>query len=285
MKTGVSSYSFHKLLEKGTLKLDEIPAIAAKMGFDAVEFVDFEMPQDNVLEYAAMLKKRCQEAGVTIACYAVGGNMLADDFEASIAQYKAHVDVAAAMGAPLLRHDLAHGPVPERGIRTYEDALPILVKGVRAVADYAQSKGIRTTTENHGYFSQDSQRVEKLVSAVAHPNFGLLVDMGNFMCADESSDVSVGRVASLAFHVHAKDFFFKKGMPIKGQGWFNTRGGNSLRGTILGHGVVPVAQCLGILKRAGYDGIVSVEFEGLEPVMEAVEMSAQNLKDAIASLD
>ena len=58
-----------------------------------------------------------------------------------------------------------------------------------------------------------------------------------------------------------------------------------MRGTILGHGVVPVAQCLGILKRAGYDGIVSVEFEGLEPVMEAVEMSAQNLKDAIASLD
>lgn len=284
MKIGVSAYSFHKLLTQGTLKLEEVPAIAAKMGYDAVEFVDFEMPEEGVMEYAAKLRACCEEAGIEVACYAVGGNMLAEDYDAAIAQYKAHVDVAAVLGAPILRHDLAHGPVPARGIRTYEDALPILAKGVREVADYAQTKGIRTTTENHGYFSQDSIRVERLVSAVGHPNFGLLVDIGNFMCADEVSDVAVGRVAALAYHVHAKDFFFKKGMPVKGQGWFNTRGGNSLRGTILGHGVVPLAQCLGTLKRAGYDGTVSVEFEGMEDVLEAVAMCRENLKAAIDSL-
>ena len=151
MKTGVSSYSFHKLLEKGTLKLDEIPALLPKWA-RCRGVCRLRNAAGQRIGICCHAEKRCQEAGVTIACYAVGGNMLADDFEASIAQYKAHVDVAAAMGAPLLRHDLAHGPVPERGIRTYEDALPILVKGVRAVADYAQSKGIRTTTENHGYF-------------------------------------------------------------------------------------------------------------------------------------
>ena len=30
--------------------------------------------------------------------------------------------------------------------------------------------------ENHGYFAQDSDRVEKLINAVDHPNFGLLLD-------------------------------------------------------------------------------------------------------------
>ena len=60
--------------------------------------------------------------------------------------------------------------------------------------------------ENHGFFAQDSDRVEKLVTGVANPNFGLLVDMGNFACADDPSDKAVGRVAKYAKHVHAKDF-------------------------------------------------------------------------------
>ncbi len=33
-----------------------------------------------------------------------------------------------------------------------------------------------------------------------------------------------------------------------GKGWFGTRGGAFLRGTVIGHGVVPVEACLRILK-------------------------------------
>jgi sugar phosphate isomerase/epimerase len=136
--------------------------------------------------------------------------------------------------------------------------------------------------ENHGYFAQDSQRVEKLVTAVGNPNFGLLIDIGNFMCADEVSEIAVGRVASLAAHVHVKDFLFREGnSPVQGQGWFPTRAGNLLRGTVLGHGVVRVKQCLDILKKAGYDGAVSVEFEGVEDCLKAIEWSLANLEEYI----
>ena len=51
MKIGVSAYSFHKLLTQGVMKLEEVPAAAAKMGYDAVEFVDFEMPAEGVMAY------------------------------------------------------------------------------------------------------------------------------------------------------------------------------------------------------------------------------------------
>ena len=78
--------------------------------------------------------------------------------------------------------------------------------------------------------------------------------------------------APYAFHVHAKDFLFKPGNQIDpGDGWFKSRGGHYLRGTIVGHGVVPVAQCAAMLKKAGYDGFLSLEFEGMEDNLTALK--------------
>ena len=99
---------------------------------------------------------------------------------------------------------------------------------------------------------QDSERVEYVMNLVNHPNYGWLVDVGNFMCADEDPQHAVGVAAPYAFHVHVKDFLLKKGMEDKPEGhWITTRGGSYLRGTVIGHGVVPVRPCLNILKNAG----------------------------------
>ena len=70
--------------------------------------------------------------------------------------------------------------------------------------------------------------------------------------------------------------------PDPGGGWFPTRAGNRLRGAVLGHGEVPVAQCLGILKRAGYNGIVSLEFEGIEEPVRGITLGLANLRRAAA---
>ena len=145
--------------------------------------------------------------------------------------------------------------------------------------------GLRTMVENHGYFCQDSDRLEQLVSAVKHPNFGALVDMGNFLCADDDPVRAVGRLAAAAFHVHAKDFHIKSGQwPNPGTGWFQSRGGNYLRGAIIGHGDVPVPQCLRILQRAGYAGAVSIEFEGMEEPLTGIAIGLENLRRFVAAL-
>ena len=163
-----------------------------------------------------------------------------------------------------------YGP-DKKHSRGYDNALPIIAKGVREVTAYAEQKGVRTMTENHGYFSQDAARVEKLINTVAHDNFGALVDMGNFMCADEDPSLSVSIMAPYAFHVHAKDFHFKSGMDVNpGEGWFVTRGGNYLRGSIIGHGDVPVAEAVKLIRKSGYDGVLSLEFEGAEENLPAL---------------
>ena len=59
------------------------------------------------------------------------------------------------------------------------------------------------------------------------------------------------------------------------------RGCNCLKGTTVGQGIVPVAQCLAILKRAGFDGFVDVEFEGTEDCATALSEGLAFLRTII----
>jgi sugar phosphate isomerase/epimerase len=199
--------------------------------------------------------------------------------EEEVAKTKKKVDIAALLGAKLMRHDAASGKFIEgREYRGFDSVVERLADGCRQITEYAAAKGIRTAVENHGFFAQDSDRVEKLVNTVAHPNFGLQVDMGNFLCADENPVTAVSRCAPYAFNAHAKDFLFKSGQEDLPEGFFQTRGGNYIRGTVVGHGVVPVKQCVAILKRAGYDGYLTLEFEGMERNEDALKIGARYLR-------
>ena len=89
----------------------------------------------------------------------------------------------------------------------------------------------------------------------------------------------MGRLAPYAFHVHAKDFHKKSGnAPFFCDGFFKTRGGTYLRGAIIGHGDVPVYQCLSTLVANGYDGYVTVEFEGMEDPATGTTYGLNTLK-------
>ena len=102
--------------------------------------------------------------------------------------------------------------------------------------------------------------------------------MGNFLCADEDPALAVARLTPYVSHVHAKDFHVKPGTAANpGEGWFCSRGGNYLRGAIVGHGNVPVLQCLRVIKSSGYDGVLSIEFEGLEEPLTGIAMGRENL--------
>ncbi|MCB0065184.1 MAG: sugar phosphate isomerase/epimerase [Caldilineaceae bacterium] len=285
MKIGVSSYSFIRLVKSGQMDQKAVIAKAKEIGFDVIEFSQIVVPDGKTLpEYAAELRTEADRIGIDIVNYTVSGTDFLKgsngDLQAEIARTKEIVDIAAILGVPSMRHDVSSGwPVSHDGPKSFDAALPRLAEGCRAVAEYAAGKGIKSTTENHGWFCQESTRVEKLVTAVDHPNFGVLIDMGNFLCADEDPTVAVSRLMPYAFHCHAKDFHVKSGNePAPGKGWFGTRGGNYLRGAIIGHGNVPVLQCIRIMQRDGYDGVLSIEYEGIEDVLMGVEIGHDNLR-------
>ena len=125
--------------------------------------------------------------------------------------------------------------------------------------------------------------MKKLIDTVGNPNYGWLIDIGNFVCADEPNVSAVKTAAPSAFHVHAKDFLIKEADAINpGNGWFRSRGGRYLRGTVVGHGVVPVKECLDVIRASGYTGIVSLEFEGMEENLPAVAGGLEFLRRVTA---
>lgn len=288
MKIGVSSYSYSRLVSNGTMKQIDVIQAAKDAGFDVIEFSTINVPEGKTLpEFAAELRAESDRVGIPIANYTIGADFIGGsngNLDAEIERVKGEVDVAAILGAPGMRHDITYSlKNDDPSLRTFEAALPRLAAGTRAVTEYAASKGIRTMTENHGFISQDSLRVEKLVSAVAHPNFGVLIDFGNFFCADEDSAIAVGRLAPFAFHAHAKDFHFKPGEGFNpGEGYFMSRAGNFIRGAIIGHGNVPLLQSIRALKRTGYDGVLSVEFEGMEDPLQGIRIGGENLRKLVA---
>ena len=110
---------------------------------------------------------------------------------------------------------------------------------------------------------------------MAHDNYGLLVDVGNFVCADEDNVTAVSRVAPYAVHVHAKDMY-KSTEPKPGYG--RTRGANYFAGAAVGEGDCNVGKCIQIIKNTGYDGYYSIEFEGAEDCYAAIARGYENLK-------
>lgn len=276
MKIGVSSYSFSKYMNQTKADYFTICDLAKKMGYDVIEFIDLSLevqPAESLTKLAKAIHRHCEEIDLPIAAYTVNADFLRPNEVQTVME---KVDIAETLGAKVLRHD-ASWSLPE--CMDWRQLIDQIAPDIRRVTEYAAEKGIRTCTENHGYVLQDAERVETLIRTVNHPNYGWLVDMGNFLCADDLPVHAVPIAAPYAFHVHVKDFLYKPAdAENPGQGWFPSRNGSYLRGTVAGHGVVPIRRCLEILKKAGYDGVVSYEFEGMEENLSALEAALAFLR-------
>lgn len=281
MKLGVSSYSFSKYMEASGANYLDICNEAKRIGYEGIEFIDLSLDVQkagSLEELAENIRAHCKKIGLEIVAYTVGADFLNRGPE-EVDRIKRQVDIAELLGAKVLRHD-ATWSLPE-GV-TWREAIEKIKAPIREVATYAQDKGIRTCTENHGYILQDSGRVEELLRAVDHPNYGWLIDIGNFLCVDEPALHAVPLAAPYGVHVHAKDFLYRPAWEKNpGKGWFDTRNGSHLRGTVAGHGVVPIAWCLDTLRKSGYVGWVSYEFEGMEDCLAAIEAAYEYLKPLV----
>lgn len=288
MKIGVSSYSFNRYLKDRMGNYDDILRISKEIGFDGVEFIGLVNESwgqtGDAIEMAKGIRKTADELGLEIPAYTVGANLLSDDPEGEVKKLFDALDVAKVLGAGVLRHDASFALKKLPGY-TWESGIREMVPMIRRIADKAASLGIRTCSENHGMIYQDAVRVEELIRRVDHENYGWLVDIGNFVVTDGDPLESVKRAAPYAFHVHAKDFILKSKEDVPTPvGFARSRGGNLWRGTVLGHGAIPVLACLTELKKSGYDGWVSLEFEGIEDNLTALKNGFAYLRACVDAL-
>jgi sugar phosphate isomerase/epimerase len=284
MKIGVSSYSYWNPIHEGKLDLFGAIKHAAKVGFEGIEFANLEIPKDVLArDYAAKLRDACKEAGIAVSSTAIGA-----DFSGDIDEVKAHVrdwiDFTQTVGAGIMRTDILYDF--SEGLQTETQISARVASPLRELAQYAKEHSVVLVTENHGRLFCESRWLLKLVDWVSHENFRLLLDVGNFADAGCDCGLEVSRLAHLAAHVHLKDFHFKDGGGFyPGEGWFATKTGDYIRGAIVGHGDVGVLKCIKSLDEIGYGGWLTIEFEGIEDALFAVEQGLKNTKRMLRSLD
>lgn len=297
MKLSVSTYSLARWRTRENKSVEQCIDWLAEQGVDGVEFSGLgENVDGDPIRRARALRKRCEKHGLAVAGYCVGAELLKPDAEqrAEVDRVRQHIDVAAELGAPTMRHDVTRGPNDATGKLTLSQVLKRVVPAVRELTEYGQSVGVVTSLENHGFYLQTPDRVQKLIEAVDHPNFGLTLDLGNWLCLNEDPVAAVRQVGKYAVMVHAKDFYIRSKRqvpppaPAQGKqpelpaGWIVTPTPIAIRGAVAGHGQVDLPAQLRLVKRAGYKGYLSLEFEGPEYPPDAVRLGLAYLRKQLA---
>lgn len=282
MKVGLSTYSLQQALDRKELTVPDAIRWIADQGGEHVEIVPMGFSLIDNPKLIDEIKAVAKEVGIDISNYAIGANFAvqedAETLEQEIQNVMRHVDVAAALGVKLMRHDVAFRPAPEGTVAQFEIDLTVLVKACQRIADYAADFGITTSVENHGYYVQSSERIQRLLHETARSNFKTTLDVGNFLCVDEDPVSAVKNNIPYASIVHAKDFYWRPSYRNPGEGWFQTSHGNYLRGAIVGHGDIDMPEVFRVLKQSGYDGYISVEFEGMEDCKTASRIAMDNVR-------
>ena len=284
MKIGLSTYSMLKALKAEEMTVLDVIQWIADNGGEHMEMVPYGYTVVDNPDLADAIREKAKEAGIELSNYSMPANFVQETdeaFEEEMNRVKQHVDIVHRMGVKHMRHDVTAFTLPpeKMTIAWFEESLPLIVKGSRIIADYASRFGITTTIENHGFSVQASDRVQRVLQAVDRPNFKTTLDIGNFMCVDENPIIGVMKNLPYASLIHIKDFYFRPFDEHPGDGrWFTTAHGNFLRGAIVGQGDIPIRKIIKLIKQSGYDGYLTVEFEGMEECASASKIGMDNLR-------
>lgn len=291
MKLGLSSYSFRPLMVSGEMQIEHLFDWLKENGADHLELATLSVaPVNGDMEYelgsdAPMLERiRAASARTGVA---VSGICIPASFidpttrQAQIGRAERYVELCASLGVGFLRLDVVPWSL-RHDTAAFERHFPEIVAACQQIAAHAERHGVIASVEDHGFFMNSSERIKRLLHAVNSPNFKMTLDVGNFLCVDE--DTLTGTRASLphASFVHLKDFYVRRTSP--GPGWLETTGKQYIRGSVFGFGDLPTRLILEAVVASGYDGFVSLEYEGNEPTLFGCQTGLENIRRMLGEI-
>ncbi|MDB5530435.1 MAG: hypothetical protein JWR51_3538 [Devosia sp.] len=288
MKLGLSSYSFRPLLANGAMQIEDMFAWLNANEAEHLEISTFSFAKPGTeagydltseTEILQRITAASNNTGIPISGICLGAKFVfVDDTErrAQIEMVKRHVEMCNRMEIGLLRHDVVLWAHRQTQTAEFENALPAIADACHEIASFAATQGVITSVEDHGYFVNGSDRIKRLLHAVNLPNFKFTLDVGNFLCVDEDAVVATKASLGDASFVHLKDFYVRRTAP--GPGWLETLGGQFIRGSVFGFGDLETKMILEAVVASGYDGFVSLEYEGNEPTLFGCETGLGNIR-------
>lgn len=283
IKIGFTSYSFAQALKNGGMDIAQVIRFAAELGAEHLEISPgslFKMTPETV----DTIVRSAKGAGLPLSSYTIGANFVqpsAAALKTEIERVKKEVEIAASLGVTRMRHDCAWRPQEECSYANFDREFPVFVDACGQIADKAKTYGIVTSIENHGFYVQGSERVQRIVLGVSRDNFSTTLDVGNFLCVDEDPECAVMNNIPFASMIHFKDFHIRRTVTDP-TGFIKTLHGRYLRGALTGDGDVDLASICRIIKNSAYDGFLSIEYEGREECKFACTRAIKNVRELMA---
>lgn len=265
MELGVSIWPFH-----WRPPYDEGIRRIAALGYRQVELIAWD--RDTLDDYytpatIAGLLRTLQDCQVAVSEFVTTPRGLASlearQQQAALDHFKRAVEVAVALGAPLMNSVVATpfdlpfpGMLELPTVQEVKVALPdgldwqrgydAYVEGLRSCCALCEEAGLRYALETHPYrWATTAMSLLRLIEHVGSPALGVNLDPSHLFPCGELPQVAVYQLGSRVFHCH-----------------FSDNDGQSNAHWRLGKGKVDWRATLVALRDVGFDGVISLELEG-----------------------
>lgn len=232
--------------------------LAADLGCDAAELTSYFFDPATTREDLLALRRQAFLRGIAISGTAVGNRFTrpaGEELDAEIREVKQWIDHTATLGSSHLR---VFAGTPTKDL-SEEEAFAQCTAALEECADYAAGRGVFLGLENHGGIVATPEGLLRLVRAVQSRWLGINLDTGNFRTADPYADLA--RCAPYAVNVQYK-------VEIQ-------RGSRDAPKE-----PIDTARVIRILRDAGYQGFLTLEYEAAEDPFEAVPRHLDELREA-----
>lgn len=176
------------------------------------------------------------------------------------------IDLAGELGCP--------------NVRVYPEKLPegagrqatkdLIVSRLQQVGDYAKGRKVNVLVETHGDLLRAAE-VREVMDATNRGNVGLIWDIVNMWVKTKEAPATVYPLLKPYIrHIHLKDMVWE--------------GDDKFRYVRFGQGVAPMQQAIGLLRKGGYKGYYSFEWEKRwHPEIDAPELAIAQFPAAFAA--
>ena len=192
IKLSCNLYTFNAPLRSGEMTLEEVLQFCAGLGFEAVDPTGYYFPGYPAApepDFLNTIKKKAFLLGLDIS-----GTGVRNDFtspveaerEANIQLVRKWVEVAAKMGAPVLRIFDGKGTA---GNASEKEILTRIIQSIKACLPAAQEHGVMLVLQNHDEFMKTADQVLYVREQVGSDWFGLNVDIGSLQQKDPYAEI------------------------------------------------------------------------------------------------
>lgn len=276
-KLSLAQWSLHKsILDDKTLSPLDFAKKANELGFQGIEYVSqlytneiskFENPKIGMEKLLVALKDSSEKYKVENVLIMVDGegNLASSNSKErkqAIENHKKWIDAAAFLGCHSIRVN-AHGE------GSAEEVANAAVESLDKLATYAKTKNINVIVENHGGYTSNGAWLANVMTRIGKDNCGTLPDFGNF-CQTKNYGSINDENCENAYNIYTgvKELMpFAKGVSAKSYDF-------SENGT---QPKIDYVKMLKIVKDAGYNGYIGIEYEGNNLSEEEGIIATKNL--------